>query len=67
MCPDITAAQKLGLQPLLLCQKEGKVQDKIDKLVENNNLPRWAYLKTEFESYRRKLQLLLIEKSKLRK
>lgn len=58
----ISALQKLGLAPLTPEQRRFKIQEKIDKLVEDNNLPRWAYLDTEFSLYRAKLIALLRKK-----
>lgn len=59
----LSALQKLGLAPLTLLQQRDKIQEKIDNLVEANNLPRWAYLESEFNTYRCKLISLLKDKA----
>ena len=57
----LTTAQKLGLAPLTGEQLKEQVQNKIDTLVSNNLLPRFAYLDSEFDEYREELIRLLKE------
>ena len=69
MSGALSIAQKLGLVPLTPEQeKERRCEDinnRISNLLRDNELPRWAYLETEFREYRRKLQELLKEKQSI--
>ena len=49
---DLTTMQRLGLAPLTGEQKAGRVQIRIDELMEAYCLPRWAYLESEFRTFR---------------
>ena len=63
----LTTAQKLGLAPLTEEQKKERecesINRRISDLISEHELPRWAYLDSEFQAYRTKLQQLLREKA----